>query len=130
MALPRAMRFRDRRALQHILKIGYRLATPLGKAVCIPPPRGAGRILFVISKAVAKKSPQRHRIKRQLDSWVLREGKPALHHRDIVVFVSPAAATEPPRDLRRRARATLDQISSVPFAAGRAEGREKTPGPT
>ena len=111
MALPRAMRFRNRRQLRHLLNAGRRFRTPLGTAVTTPSPRGRGRILFVVSKAVAKKSSARHRIKRQLDAWAMEQVQKFLSQRDIVVFVSPAAAASPDT-LQHSLAATLGHLRS------------------
>ncbi|MBI4132525.1 MAG: ribonuclease P protein component [Candidatus Sungbacteria bacterium] len=113
MALPRAMRFRDRRELRRLLRVGRRFRTPLGTAIAVPSPRGCGRVLFVISKAVAKKSTVRHRIKRQLDAWAAEYAKELLSGRDIVVFISPAAAASTDT-LRRSAGATIDYLRFGP----------------
>lgn len=84
--------------------------TPLGRVIIAPVPNGRGRVLFVVSKIVSKKSSERNRIKRYLDEWVRRQHIPALGERDIVVFVSPSSVSLPVKSLRLRAHAMVNRI--------------------
>lgn len=100
MALPRALRFRRRHDVLAVLSRGRRVDTPLGRVSVRRLPAGRGRILFVVPAAVAKRSTTRHRIKRQLDAWVLGGGLGALGRFDIVVRVDRSAASASGRALR------------------------------
>lgn len=98
--------------MRRLLRHGVRFATPLGRVVWLPISSRRGRILFVIGRAVARKSTDRNRLKRRLDAAVLDNrgnGHPTV---DAAVLVSPSLATAPPRvltllvgDLLRRLQA-------------------------
>ncbi|MEK7464796.1 MAG: ribonuclease P protein component [Patescibacteria group bacterium] len=113
MALPAAVRFRDRREIARVLRGGVRVVTPIGRAVILPAGRGGGHILFVVSTKMSKKSSRRHWIRRQLDEWVRAHwgASPALTRFDTVVFVSPDAATSSRQELLWRAGAAFALLS-------------------
>ena len=111
MALARVLHFRDKRSVRRVISRGRRLRTPLGEILVMPHAEDAGRILFVVSARAAKKSVDRHRIKRRLDGWINRN-----HVRipkwDIVVLVSPDAARSG-RSLMMRADSAFHTIESL-----------------
>lgn len=111
MALPRSRRFPDRRAVRALMANGATLITPLGR---IRWRRARGRVLFVVSTYVSKKSSERHRIKRELEHWVERFWRPPAEV-DAIISVSRAlaAATRAERwRLAARSFELLDRVSS------------------
>lgn len=84
--------------------------TPLGSAAVAPIVDGeSGRVLFVVSSRVARKSSERHQIKRRLDGWVLARG--GVRRSDVVISVSPEAARATQKELERRAGETFAELS-------------------
>ena len=80
------------------------METPLGRVSILPSEHPIGRILFVVSTRVSKKSVRRHVIKRHLDEWVRRKAGD-LRGRDIVVLVRPDVGPVTRSELLERAEA-------------------------
>lgn len=95
------MRFRDRDAVRRVIARGFRIEIPLGRVSILPKGKGQGRILFVISTRVAKRSTDRHFIKRQLDEWA-RAHQQDISNWDIVVLVRTDSAKLTQKELRDR----------------------------
>lgn len=97
MALPLRMRL-PQKDVHYTLRFGRRSQTPLGRVTILRPGRGASaRVLFAISRRVAKKSTARNRLKRRLDEWArphLYVGGP-----DIVVHIDPRVNDLTPKEL-------------------------------
>ena len=111
MALLSSLRFRDRREVRRVLNKGRRIETPLGRVSLLASERAAGRILFVVSTRISKKSVRRHAIKRHLDEWV-RLVAHELRGRDIIVMVRPDVGPITRSELLRRADAMVRVLGS------------------
>lgn len=103
MALPARMRFRERNAVRRVIARGFRIEIPLGRVSVLPAETEQGRILFVASTRVAKKSTNRHAIKRQLDEWA-RAHEEVVRGLDVVVHVRADSANLGLGELLNRAR--------------------------
>lgn len=112
MALPRSRRFPDRRSIRALMADGVTLMTPLGR---IRWRRARGRVLFVVSTYVSKKSSERHRLKRELEHWVERFWRPPAEVEAIIsVSRALAAATRAERwRLAARSFELLGRVSSA-----------------
>lgn len=107
------MRFENRRAIARAIRgRARRFRTGLGRVLAVRSrPSGLPRVLFVVSRAVSKKSTERNRIKRVLDALAQKH----LHNLDgcdIIVFVAPEAAglrSEKLETLLRRLRAEIPE---------------------
>lgn len=113
MALPRALRFADRRGVGQLMKHGRRTQTPLGQVLFAPAPAGQGRVLFVVPLRAAKKSSQRNLLRRRLSEWLRQQWLPRLRHLHLIFFISPGAASLPRADLRARAEETFSQLTRL-----------------
>lgn len=109
-----ARRFTNRREVSRIIRNGQRLRLPLGRVSILPASGPIGRILFVVPKAVSKKSTVRNRIRRILVAWARERNVGALLGRDLVVFVDPALAGASPRAIRSEAEAMAERLMAPP----------------
>lgn len=66
--------------------------SPIGRITARPAEPDGGRILFVVSKRVSKKSTERNRIKRRLGEWARQQFGTQGRTHDVVVFVNPLLA--------------------------------------
>jgi len=105
MALPKHLRFPNRRLVRAAMTYGQRLPSPLGTLWLSRPPDGRGRVHFIVSTRVSKKSTVRHRLQRQLDGWAARRWAASPPPVSILVLVHPAAAASGRGELTRRAEA-------------------------
>jgi ribonuclease P protein component len=115
MALPARMRFRDRGAVRRVITRGFRIEIPLGRVSILPKGKEQGRILFVVSTRVAKRSVDRHGIKRRLDEWA-RANQQAISNWDIVVLIRTDSAKLAQREL-------LDRVLTLPSLMKRYDRR-------
>lgn len=107
-------RFTNRREIIRVIRSGRTLILPIGRVSSLPATGSAGRILFVVPKAVSKKSSVRNRIRRVLAAWARERNIGALLRRDIVVSVHPLLAGMSPRAIRGRAEAMAERLGVFP----------------
>lgn len=107
------MRFSNRRDIRNVLRFGRRLHVRLGRILIAPAGTDRGRILFIVSSAVAKKSARRNRIKRQLDEWARKKTPGCLSRHHIVVLVSREAATCSGKDLMNLAEELCRRLNAL-----------------
>src|SRR3989338_8701945 len=110
MALPASMRFRGRKDVKRLLRYGRKYTTGLGRVFIAQAIAARGRILFVVSTAVAKKSTDRNKIKRRLGEWTRVDGPEFLNRVDAAVLVSKEAAGLPKKALMNLAKNSFAQI--------------------
>lgn len=99
-----------RALVREMLAHGRRMPTPLGRFVLGRAAQRTGRIFVVVSRAVARRSTARNRLRRQLREWARREELGGRFGRDAVLLVRPDAATLTRRALRERMASTLAQL--------------------
>ncbi len=108
------MRFRRRGEINFLVRRGARIRTELGRVAWARATQGRGRILFIVSGAVARRAARRNRIRRELEEQARRGFAARASRVDVVILVDPAVAA-----LTRSARAA---------AAARARGRSAARG--
>ena len=112
MALPRQLRFRSRRDIRAVLQHGERFRTDLGRVAWRRAKDESGRLLFVVGRAVSRKSVVRHRIQRELDGQAGRYFAERPSRRDAVIIVDPGAANLTRRLLRQSAREAIRRLEA------------------
>lgn len=100
----------SRNLVRETLARGQRVPTAIGRFILGRAQPKAGRVFVVVSKAVAKKSTSRNRIKRQLREWARREALGKRLGRDVVVFVAPDIATLTRKAFRERMARALAEL--------------------
>src|SRR3989344_7912293 len=100
----------SRAVVREVLANGRRVPTALGRFVLGRPGQETGRIFFVVSKSVAKRSTARNRVRRQLREWARRERLGVRLGRNAVAFVESDTASLSRRGLRERVGGGLAKL--------------------
>lgn len=106
MALPAAMRFPNRRAIQRVRQVGQRRRAVLGTVTALPEPHAGGQVLFIVPRRVSRRSAERNRLRRHLEAWA-EEHRHRMRGVAVVVVVSPALTGASRRVLREAAATTF-----------------------